>query len=68
MKQIIIFILTLALCAFGLYWDALDKECRKFMGWELYSVYPEPMCHVDKNIAPLRDLRHNDIDIDAFSL
>lgn len=57
MKQIVILFVTIALCLFGMYWDAVDRECRKSMGWELYTIYPEPICHVEKNMAPLQRLK-----------
>lgn len=36
-------------------WE-IDKRCREFEGWEFYSLFPTPTCHVYENKASLKFL------------
>jgi hypothetical protein len=44
-----VFLLSSALTYQYMAWQ-IDKECRKYLGWEYYSLYPEPTCSLPGGI------------------
>jgi hypothetical protein len=56
MKKIIL-ILSILLNIYLFTAWSVDKQCREYLGWEFYSLYPEPMCHVELNTTTLEYLK-----------
>lgn len=50
-------ILLLLLLVLQSYAWHIDTQCRKYLGWEYYSIFPQASCHVGAQVQPLKILQ-----------
>ena len=56
MKTRLALLLAILLLAAQSYAWHIDKQCRKYLGWELYRLFPAT-CHAAMDISTLQELQ-----------